>query len=137
MIAQAELQLSPDNLLSSQQFLIGGGQSLRGYQQNSRAGDNGFRFSIENRTTLHKDEFGNPNLQVAPFADIGAVWNSSDNSNDVSGENFLASVGLGFIWQPIPNLQTRIDYAVPLVESSTRGENAQDRGLTFSAGYSF
>ncbi|MEO1187099.1 MAG: ShlB/FhaC/HecB family hemolysin secretion/activation protein, partial [Cyanobacteria bacterium J06636_27] len=31
LIAQAELQLSPDNLLSSQQFLIGGGQSLRGY----------------------------------------------------------------------------------------------------------
>ncbi|MEO1764032.1 MAG: ShlB/FhaC/HecB family hemolysin secretion/activation protein [Cyanobacteria bacterium J06629_18] len=137
LIAQAELQLSPDNLLSSQQFLIGGGQSLRGYQQNSRAGDNGFRLSLENRTTLQKDELGNPNLQIAPFIDMGAVWNSSENPNDVSGENFLASVGLGLILQPIPNLQMRIDYAEPLVESSTRGENAQDRGLTFSAGYSF
>ncbi len=137
LIAQAELQLSPDNLLSSQQFLIGGGQSLRGYQQNSRAGDNGFRLSLENRTALQKDELGNPNLQIAPFLDMGAVWNSSDNPNDVSGENFLASVGLGLILQPIPDLQMRIDYAVPLIESSTRGENAQDRGLTFSAGYSF
>ncbi|MEL7245863.1 MAG: ShlB/FhaC/HecB family hemolysin secretion/activation protein [Cyanobacteria bacterium J06573_2] len=137
LIAQAELQLSPDNLLSSQQFLIGGGQSLRGYQQNSRAGDNGFRLSLENRTTLQKDELGNPNLQIAPFIDMGAVWNSSENPNDVSGENFLASVGLGLILQPIPNLQMRIDYAEPLIESSTRGENAQDRGLTFSAGYSF
>ncbi|MEO0935078.1 MAG: ShlB/FhaC/HecB family hemolysin secretion/activation protein, partial [Cyanobacteria bacterium J06641_2] len=104
LIAQAELQLSPDNLLSSQQFLIGGGQSLRGYQQNSRAGDNGFRLSLENRTTLQKDELGNPNLQIAPFIDMGAVWNSSENPNDVSGENFLASVGLGLILQPIPNL---------------------------------
>ena len=137
LIAQAELQLSPDYLLSSQQFFIGGGQSLRGYQQNSRSGDNGFRFSVENRTTLYRDEFGNPNLQIVPFADMGAVWNSADNSNDIDSEQFLASVGLGLILKPIPNLSARVDYAIPLVQSSTRGNNAQDRGLTFSVGYGF
>ena len=137
LIAQAELQLSTNGLLSSQQFLIGGGQSLRGYQQNARAGDNGFRFTLENRTTLQRDEFGNPSLQIAPFVDMGAVWNHSDNPNDVTGETFLASVGLGLILEPIPDFLMRVDYAVPLVESSTRGENAQDRGLSFSVGYGF
>ena len=137
LIAQAELQLSTNGLLSSQQFLIGGGQSLRGYQQNARAGDNGFRFTLENRTTLQRDKFGNSNLQIAPFVDMGAVWNNSENPNDITGENFLASVGLGLILEPTPNLSMRVDYAVPLVESSTRGENAQDRGLNFSVGYGF
>ncbi|MEC4816850.1 MAG: ShlB/FhaC/HecB family hemolysin secretion/activation protein [Scytonema sp. PMC 1069.18] len=137
LIAQAELQLSPNSLLSSQQFLIGGGQSLRGYQQNARAGDNGFRLSVENRTTLNRNEFGNPNVQIAPFVDMGAVWNQSENPNDITGENFLASVGLGLILEPIPNFLMRIDYAVPFVKSSTRGENAQDRGLSFSVGYGF
>jgi hemolysin activation/secretion protein len=137
LIAQAQLQLSGNSLLSSQQFLIGGGQSLRGYQQNARSGDNGFRLSVENRTTLQRDKLGNPNLQIAPFVDMGAVWNHSDNPNDVTGENFLASVGLGLILEPIPDFLMRVDYAVPLVESSTRGENAQDRGLSFSVGYGF
>jgi hemolysin activation/secretion protein len=52
LITQLELQLTPDALLPSQQFVIGGGQSVRGYRQNARYGDNGFRFSVENRITL-------------------------------------------------------------------------------------
>jgi hemolysin activation/secretion protein len=49
---QLDGQLTPDSLLSSQQFVIGGAQSLRGYRQNARSGDNGFRFSVEDRITL-------------------------------------------------------------------------------------
>ena len=50
LIVQAELQLTPDSLLPSQQFVIGGGQSVRGYRQNVRSGDNGFRSAaIEDR----------------------------------------------------------------------------------------
>jgi hemolysin activation/secretion protein len=49
LILQADVQLSTSGLLPSQQFVIGGGQSLRGYRQNVRAADNGVRFSIEDR----------------------------------------------------------------------------------------
>jgi hemolysin activation/secretion protein len=52
MLTQAELQLSPQGLLASQQSAIGGSQSLRGYRQNVRSGDNSFSLSIENRFTL-------------------------------------------------------------------------------------
>jgi hemolysin activation/secretion protein len=52
LISQLELQLTPDTLLPSQQFVIGGGQSVRGYRQNARYGDNGLRVAIEDRITL-------------------------------------------------------------------------------------
>jgi hypothetical protein len=38
-----DVQASFDPLLASQQFVIGGAQSIRGYRQNIRHGDNGFR----------------------------------------------------------------------------------------------
>src|SRR4028119_311313 len=81
LILQADLQLSANGLLPSQQFVIGGGQSLRGYRQNARSGDNGFRVSIEDRITLQRDGSGNPKLQLAPFLEAGAVWNAANNPN--------------------------------------------------------
>lgn len=137
LIAQADMQLSFNSLLPAQQFVIGGGQSLRGYRQNARAGDSGFRLSVEDRIAVQRDEAGQPNLQIAPFFDMGAVWNTSDNPNRLTGETFLASLGLGLIWEPIPNFLLRLDYAVPLIEWRDRGDNAQDRGFYFSAGYRF
>ncbi|MEH2264127.1 ShlB/FhaC/HecB family hemolysin secretion/activation protein [Nostoc sp.] len=135
LIAQAEVQLTPNGLLPSQQFVIGGGQSLRGYRQNARAGDNGVRFSLENRLTLEKDESGNSMLQIAPFFDAGVVWNVNNNPNQLQTQTFLAGVGLGILWQPIPSLNMRLDYGLPLIDLDDRGENAQDDGFYFSLGY--
>lgn len=137
LIAQVDVQLSPDSLLPSQQFVIGGGQSLRGYRQNALSGDNGFRMFVEDRIAIQLDEAGQPNLQIAPFVDVGGVWSKPDNPNKLTGETFLASVGLGLIWEPIPRLGVRLDYAVPIIEWRDRGNNAQDRGFNFSVGYNF
>lgn len=135
LIIQADVQLSTSGLLPSQQFVIGGGQSLRGYRQNVRAADNGVRFSIEDRITVQRDEAGAATMQVAPFIDLGWVWNVDDNPNPLPDERFLAGVGLGLIWQPIPNLNIRLDYGIPLVNIDDRGENAQDQGFYFSVNY--
>lgn len=135
LILQADLQLTPDALLPSQQFIIGGGQSLRGYRQNVRAGDNGLRFSVEERMTLQRDEAGNAIFQLAPFADLGTIWNVSDNPNKLQKQRFLASVGLGLLWQPLSNLSVRLDYGLPLVNLDDRGENVQDSGFYFSVNY--
>ncbi|MEP0801258.1 ShlB/FhaC/HecB family hemolysin secretion/activation protein [Funiculus sociatus] len=135
LILQADVQLSTSGLLPSQQFVIGGGQSLRGYRQNVRAADNGVRFSIEDRITVQRDEAGAAIMQVAPFIDLGWVWNVDDNPNPLPDERFLAGVGLGLIWQPIPKLNIRLDYGIPLVEIDDRGENAQDQGFYFSVNY--
>ncbi|MEB3177842.1 MAG: ShlB/FhaC/HecB family hemolysin secretion/activation protein [Nostocaceae cyanobacterium] len=135
LIAQADVQLSPNSLLPSQQFVVGGGQSVRGYRQNARSGDNGFRLSLENRIAIARQKSGQPVLQLAPFIDMGAVWNHPDNPNKLSNQTFLAGAGLGVIWQPFSNLGLRADYALPLVDLSDKGNNAQDRGFYFSLNY--
>lgn len=135
LIAQADLQLTPNSLLPSQQFVIGGGQLLRGYRQNARTGDNGFRLSLENRIALQRNESGLPNLQIAPFIDMGAVWNKDNNPNPLPRQNFLVGAGLGLIWEPLPRLGVRLDYAIPIVDLSDRGNNAQDDGFFFSVNY--
>jgi hemolysin activation/secretion protein len=135
LILQSDLQLSANSLLPSQQFVIGGGQSLRGYRQNVRSGDNGFRVSIEDRITLQRDASGNPKLQLAPFLEAGRVWNVANNPNKLPNQRFLAGVGLGVIWEPIQRLNLRVDYAFPLVRISDRGDNLQDKGIYFNIIY--
>ncbi|MBD2578661.1 ShlB/FhaC/HecB family hemolysin secretion/activation protein [Oscillatoria sp. FACHB-1406] len=135
LLMQAELQLTPDSLLPSQQFAIGGGQSLRGFRQNTRSGDNGFRISVEDRIAIFQDESGFPIFQVAPFIDFGKVWNHSDNPNVLPRQNFLAGGGIGLIWQPFSNLLIRLDGATPLIELDDRGNNIQDKALYFNVSY--
>lgn len=137
LIALIDLQLTPDSLLPSEQFVIGGGQFLRGYRQNARSGDNGFRFSLEDRITIVRNESAAPIFQLAPFFDMGAVWNHPDNPNELPDQTFLASIGLAALWEPAPGFNLRLDYAIPFVTLDDRGENAQDGGFYFSAGYQF
>ncbi|WP_225938294.1 ShlB/FhaC/HecB family hemolysin secretion/activation protein [Leptothermofonsia sichuanensis] len=137
LIVQSDLQLTPDTLLPSQQFVIGGGQSLRGYRQNFRSGDNGFRFSVEDRIALLRDAAGIPTLQLAPFFDAGTVWNTSDNPNLIPNGRILAGIGTGILWQPVPNLNMRFDFAYPITRPSDRGNDIQDKGLYFSVYYQF
>lgn len=137
LIAGIDLQLTPNSLLPSQQFIIGGGQSVRGYRQNARSGDNGFRFSVEDQITVVRNEAGLATLQLAPFIDVGAVWNNPDNPNNSSlpSQRFLSSAGLGLLWQPLPKLNVRLDYGIPFVNLRDRGDNAQDSGFYFSVYY--
>ena len=129
------MQLTPNSLLPSQQFVIGGGQSVRGYRQNARYGDNGLRFSIEDRITLQRNQAGAAVLLVAPFIDVGTVWNKSDNPNQLPRQRFLAGAGLGLLWEPLPRLNVRLDYGLPFVDLRDRGENVQDSGFYFSVFY--
>jgi hemolysin activation/secretion protein len=137
LIVGLDLQLTPNSLLPSQQFVIGGVQTVRGYRQNARSGDNGVRFSIENQITVLRNEAGLATLQLSPFIDLGAVWNQPDNPNNrfLPTQRFLSSGGLGLLWQPIPNLNVRLDYGIPFVNLSDRGNNAQDSGFHFSVYY--
>ena len=132
LIISADLQLTPDSLLPSEQFVIGGGQSLRGYRQNVRFGDNGFRFSLEDRIALQKDKDGRPSFQIAPFVDLGKVWNNPDNPTSLPDQTFLAGIGAGLLLDPTPAVSIRLDFTVPLVDLDDRGNNVQDDGFYFS-----
>lgn len=140
LIVAAETQLSPHTLLPAHRFTLGGGRSLRGYRENARSGDNGFRMSIEDRITLWQDNDLNSTIQLAPFFDFGQVWNTPGNPNQLPSQTFLAAGGMGLGWQNfmgISGFNLRLDYAYPLVELSDRGENLQDQSLYFSLTYQF
>ncbi|MDJ0746040.1 MAG: ShlB/FhaC/HecB family hemolysin secretion/activation protein [Xenococcaceae cyanobacterium MO_167.B27] len=134
LIIQGDLQLTPNSLLPNQQFTIGGGQSVRGYRQNARFGDNGLRFSIEDRITLAGNT-NDPNFQLAPFIDLGYVWNKADNPNKLPDQQFLIGAGLGLLWEPLEKLQIRLDYGIPIIDLDDRGDDVQDDGFYFSVNY--
>jgi hemolysin activation/secretion protein len=135
LLISTDIQLTPHLLPSSEQFLLGGGQSLRGYSQNALGGDNGVRFSLEDRIIL-ESVAGKPRIQLAPFIDLGWVWNHADRQAALE-QNLLASVGLGFLWEPITDLNVRLDYAFPFVELDNKGNNLQEEGIYFSVNYGF
>ncbi|MEA5419461.1 ShlB/FhaC/HecB family hemolysin secretion/activation protein [Spirulina sp. CCNP1310] len=137
LIFSTDLQYAFNPLLASQQFVIGGGQSVRGFRQNARAADNGLRFSVENRLTLARNEAGDAMVILAPFLDAGWVWNAQNNPNPLPRQRFIAGVGMGVIWQPDPKITVRLDYGFPLVNLEDRGQNAQDDGIYFSIGWRF
>lgn len=138
LIIQSDLQLTPNSLLSSEQFVIGGAQSVRGYRQNLLAGDNGFRLSVEDRVILARNQQQLPFFTLAPFFDMGVVWDNPNNPNEIiANHTFIAGLGLGFIVQPVDKMTIRLDYAPPLVDVDTRGQNIQDYGFYFSVNYDF
>jgi hemolysin activation/secretion protein len=133
-IAQFGVQLSPDSLVGNQQLTLGGDRSVRGYRQNIRSGDNGIVISLEDRTVISRNSSGQANLQLAANIDAAKVWNTNGDKID---RDFLASVGIGLIWEPLPRLTTRFEYGIPLVGIRDRGNSFQDSGFNFSIGYGF
>ncbi|NER79527.1 MAG: ShlB/FhaC/HecB family hemolysin secretion/activation protein [Leptolyngbya sp. SIO1D8] len=138
LIVQGSAQLTPNSLLASEQFVMGGGQSIRGFRQNVRSGDNGFRLSVEDRITILRDqETSDPIMQLTPFVDLGYVWNQANNPNVQPTQRFLAGAGLGIILTPTQGLQMKFDYGVPLVDLSDQNNNIQDNGFYFSVNYHY
>jgi hemolysin activation/secretion protein len=136
LIASLDSQLANDPLLSSQQFVIGGAQSVRGFRQNLRVGDNGVRFSLENRWIVMRDEIDeSPKLQFAPFIDLGGVWNNPRNPNQLPTQNFIAAGGLAAIFEPVKGLTMRVDYAIPFLQLPDKTNNLQDKSLYFKLNY--
>jgi len=114
LLVQGGIQLTPDSLLGSEQFFIGGDQSVRGYYQNQRYGDNGLRFSVEDQITLLRNEDGSLLLGLNPFLDLGYVW-ASNSAVQVTDQNFMLGTGVGVAMSPLENLDARIDLGLPLI----------------------
>jgi len=134
LVSQFAAQLTPHALLPIEQFSIGGFDTVRGYLQNQRVGDNGLVSSIELRYPIVRDPDGWGILQVVPFLDAGTVWNTGDQPLT---QATLVSLGMGLRWQWREALQAEIDWAIPLVESSDRGDSLQGSGVTFSVNWLF
>jgi hemolysin activation/secretion protein len=129
LIARTAAQLSFDSLLPIEQFSVGGIDTVRGYRQNQRVADNGIVGSVEARFPIVRQPDGIGTIQLAPFFDIGTVWNQQ---GETPSPSTLASIGLGLRWQLDPYLSARLDWGIPLISISNQGDSLQDNGIVFS-----
>ncbi len=138
LFARAVAQLASDSLLPINQFVVGGGQSVRGYRENFRAGDNGIALSVEDRINIFiNGEQSWLDLKLIPFFDAGWVWNNNGNPNQTLSPDFIASLGVGLQADLLEskNLRLRLDYGIPLSGAGTAGNDLQDQRFHFSVSY--
>ena len=129
---RGDIQLAADDLLSQEEFSLGGGQSIRGYRQDALRRDNGAMLSAELRWPIATVPELDGVLQVTPFIDMGTVWN---HNGDNPGQDALVGTGLGLLWQQSNNFSARLDWGIPLVDLDTDDGGLQDSGLHFSIQY--
>ncbi len=134
LVFRSDLQLSPGSLVPTEQFVLGGQQSVRGYRQDALLTDNGIFASAEVRFPILRVERIKGVLQIAPFVDFGMGWNSSGNQNP--NQNTLVGVGVGLQWQMGDRLTTRFDWGIPLINVDSDKRTLQEQGLYFSITYS-
>ncbi|NET56794.1 MAG: ShlB/FhaC/HecB family hemolysin secretion/activation protein [Symploca sp. SIO2E6] len=140
LLFRSDIQLTPDSLVSLEQFSYGGQSTVRGYRQDVLLTDNGAVFSLEWRIPVFQTEDARGELQVAPFVDVGVGWNNSNRSNP--SPNALVGTGLGLQWQQelfdSHALNIRLDWGIPLVNLDSFGDDSwQENGVYLSLEYSF
>jgi hemolysin activation/secretion protein len=133
LLVRGNAQLANRALLPAEQFALGGFGSVRGYRQDNLLTDNGFFASAELQLPVLRVTQWQSVLQVIPFVDYGAAWNSSGRDNPKP--NTLASVGLGLQWRQGDNFSARFDWGIPLVSVDSRDRTWQEQGLYFSVQY--
>ncbi|MEH2003207.1 MAG: ShlB/FhaC/HecB family hemolysin secretion/activation protein [Nostoc sp.] len=142
LLIRGDVQLASTTLLASEQFGLGGINSVRGYRQDFLLADNGALASVELRLPIMRLPQWNGVMQVTPFVDVGTAWNNSSsidknntNTNTNTNTNILASVGLGLHWSQSNNFTAGIEWGIPLVTVDTQSNTWQENGLYFFVQY--
>ena len=130
-------------LLPSQQMVVGGARTVRGYRENQLVRDRGLVARAELQIPLfsRNSTLGALGLSVAPFVDYGIAKNHAIElpGFEQPQTDEIASAGLGIRatgWSP---LRFECYYAEPLIDVNNRGDSLQERGwhLRISLNWSF
>ncbi len=131
---EARYQISNGNLLGSEQFGLGGWETVRGYDERESSGDQGWlvrneiwspRLSLSEWITMAK--WGdlhelNDNLQGYLFWDYGVTMNRRLLPNE-NPDTELSSVGLGLRYRISNYFSLRADYGVQLLDTGANKRN--------------
>ncbi len=133
---RADLQYSNDPLLPLEKFAMGGHSTVRGYRENQLTRDTGAVLSLEWQIPvaqwqipkLSKENEGQ--VLLAPFIDYG--W-GDNNDLEAPKPNYLASLGLGVIWNASQQARAQLywGYRLKKVEKPEESD-LQDHGIHFS-----
>lgn len=105
-------QGSSDNLDSSEQFLLGGPHSVRGYDVGSVAGSNGWLGTVALRHDLAWGCAGRCQGQV--FVDTGTVRVNAKRWMPGTNHQRLGAAGLGFDWIGTRQWMLQVQVATPI-----------------------
>jgi hemolysin activation/secretion protein len=126
LAARLSGQYSPDPLVGSEQFTIGGSESVRGYVESQGAGDYGGLFSVELRSPSLASWFGRPTLnewRLHAFVEGGWVGTREPLPEQKSWSR-LSSVGGGTRVKLLEHVSGSLDVGVPLrSEGGTRAHH--------------
>lgn len=134
LLIRGDVQLASTTLLASEQFGLGGINSVRGYRQDLLLRDNGAFASAEVRLPILRVPQWKGVLQATPFVEVGTAWNNSSN-RDENNINTLASVGLGLRWLQGDNFTAAVEWGIPLISVDSSGNTWQENGLYFFVQY--
>ncbi len=132
LLLRSELQLAADPLIPTEQFSLGGVQTVRGYRQDALLTDNGFSASAELRFPIARTKKLNTSLQVIPFVDFGTGWNSDNEDTEFST---LLGTGVGLSLQSETRFSARLDWGIPLINSSSGDRSLQEDGVYLQLQY--
>lgn len=106
-------QLSTDALPTAEQFAVGGPDSVRGFIQGERLGDQGYTLSAEYRQQVYRSTKGDNIVQALAFIDHGSGSLELPQVGEVK-EKDLTGIGVGLRGQVGNNTTIRLDVGVPI-----------------------
>lgn len=129
LLLRGDAQLATGSLVPLEQFRVGGANSARGYRQDLSLGDNGLFASAELRIPVLRFDRIDGLVQIAPFFDLGTVWNNDDLE---IGNATLPSLGVGVSFSLGDRFNARLDWGIPLSEVEAESSSLQEDGIYFS-----
>jgi hemolysin activation/secretion protein len=126
-ILRFNTQLTPNRLLTLEQFSLGGVDTVRGYRENQLVTDMAAQASAELQIPIAKSHQRDI-LTVIPFFDTGYAWN---RDNSTTAPEYISSVGAGMAFTPNEHINARVYYGYRLKQFSHTGNDLQDMGIHF------
>lgn len=130
LLLEGRGQLSNNPLLSSEEFGLGGMNSVRGYDPSETVGDDGIGGKIELQWTTPAKW-----AQIFGFLDSGTVWNQDATTSDAK-RNSLSSTGIGARLDLPMEVEAEIVAAQPL-HRRIQTKNDRDPQYFFSLNKKF
>jgi hemolysin activation/secretion protein len=132
LILRVQGQWTGDQLLSLEQFSLGGADSVRGYRENQLLRDRGVESTVELRFPVLLNKTGAPAVQLAPFFDFGGGWNVG---GPTPNPTTISSAGIGLLLTPNKRLNAQLYWGHPFRDVHNPHDDPQDLGLHFKMSF--
>ncbi len=106
-------QYSPDTLLSSEEFALGGSEFGRAYDSGEISGDKGVAGGLEVRYTTVPTGGLVKSAQYYSYYDAGKVWNKNISVGETKQES-LASIGVGVRFNLVQDVSGYVELDTPI-----------------------